>query len=100
MPQRQARAVAKRFEFPPDITVFERLGSIGPRHRCFLRSARSYPGEIHTGPNLTQAPIRNERRPLAQMRRISERLPDGLRRVTQFSYENQRPFGVIIFSYP
>src|SRR5471030_205508 len=70
VPQRQARAAAKGFEFPPDIAVLKRLGSVGSRHRCYLRPACSHPGEIHLASNRTQAPIGYEGRPLAQMRRI------------------------------
>src|SRR5581483_6943375 len=35
VPQRQARAAARGFEFPPDIVVLEHLGSVGSRHSCF-----------------------------------------------------------------
>src|SRR5262249_54714862 len=101
VPQRQARAAAKGFEFPPDIAVLKHLGSVGSRHRCYLRPARSHPGEIHLGSHRTQAPIGYEGSPLAQMRRIGERLPDFFRRVAQLSDENERPlFAVLSYLRP
>src|SRR6202051_1527520 len=57
VPQRQARAATKGFEFPPDIAVLERLGSVGSRHRCYLRPARSQRGEIQSGSDRSQAPV-------------------------------------------
>src|SRR6202140_2976029 len=48
VPQRQARAATKGFEFPPDIVatpvVLKHLGSIGSRHCCFgnVRRGRSH----------------------------------------------------------
>src|SRR5438874_11837326 len=36
MPQRQARAATKGFEFPPGIVVLKPLGSVGSRHFCFV----------------------------------------------------------------
>src|SRR5438876_9664423 len=70
VPQRQARAATKGFEFPSDIAVLKHLGSVGSRHRCYLRPARSQPGEIHRGSDGSQAPIGYEGSPLAQMRRV------------------------------
>src|SRR5438132_6396358 len=70
VPQRQARAATKGFKFPPDIAVLKHLGSVGSRHRCYLRPARSQPGEIHRGSDGSQAPIGYEGSPLAQMRRV------------------------------
>src|SRR6201987_3057493 len=49
VPQRQARAATKGFEFPSDIAVLKHLGSVCSRHRCYLRPARCHPGEIHLG---------------------------------------------------
>ena len=43
------------------------------------------------GSSLTQAPISVEWRPLAQLRRVGQRLPDFFRWVAQFSDENERP---------
>src|SRR5439155_12906369 len=96
VPQRQARAAAKGFEFPPDIAVLEHLGSVGSRHRCYLRPARSHPCEIHRGSGRGQAPIGLKGRPLAYMRRIGKRLPDFFRRVAQLSDENERPFFAVL----
>src|SRR5271165_3341910 len=45
VPQRQARAAAKGFEFPPDIAVLKQLRSVGSRHCCFERLGCSHPGE-------------------------------------------------------
>src|SRR5262249_12325256 len=90
VPHRQTRAAANGFELPPGIVVFKHVGSVGSRHRCFERRRRSHPGELH-GPNRTQAPIGLKGRPLAQMRRVSKRLPDFFRRVAQLSDENERP---------
>jgi len=90
-PKRQARAATKGFEFPPDIVVLKHLGSVGSHHRCFQRRGRSHPGELHRGPNRTQAPIDFKGRPFAQMRRVGKRLPDFFRRVAQFPDKNERP---------
>src|SRR2546422_3354102 len=71
VPQRQARAATKGFEFPPDIlvtpVVLKHLGSVGSRHCRFgnLRLGRSHRGELHRGSNRTQTPIGVEGRPLA-----------------------------------
>src|SRR5919109_783268 len=103
-PQRQARAAGKRFEFPPHIEaaplVLQRLRSIGSRHHCFgnARRGRSYRGELHRGSNRAQTPIGVEGRPLAQMLRLRERLPDFLRRVTQLLDKNERPL-LAVFLY-
>src|SRR5947209_7744837 len=96
-PERQARAAPKRFEFPPVIAVLEHLESVGSRHFCFHRSGRTHPREVH-GSDGTQASIDIKGRPLAQMRRIGERLPHLFRRVTQLSAKNERPL-VSILSY-
>src|SRR5256884_9125015 len=69
VPQRQARAATKGFEFPPGIAVLKHLGSIGSRDSCFLRRGRSHPRELHCS-NRTQVPIDLKGRPLAQMRRV------------------------------
>src|SRR6266446_6623321 len=96
-PQRQARAATQVFEFPPHIEatalVLKHLRSVGSRHGCFgnMRRGRSHRGELHRGSNRAQVPIGVEGRPLAQMRRVGKRLPDFLRRVAQFSDENERP---------
>src|SRR5437763_16300934 len=37
VPQRQARAAAKGFQFPPDIVVLDHPESVRSRHFCFLR---------------------------------------------------------------
>src|SRR5262249_33431281 len=107
VPQRQTRAGAEGFEFPPDIeatpVVLKRLGSVGSRHSCFgnLRRGRSYRGELHRSSNHTQAPVGVEGRPLAQMRRVGKRLPDFFRRVAQFSDENERPLlSVLLYLRP
>src|SRR5882724_10992255 len=82
-PQRQARAATNGFELPPHIeatpVVLEHLGSVGSGHCCFgdVRRGRSHRGELHRGSNRTQAPIGVEGRPLAQLRRVGKRLPDG-----------------------
>src|SRR5437588_5212867 len=104
MPQRQARAATKGFEFPPDIVatpvVLKHLGSVGSRHSCFgnLRRGRSHRGELHRGSNRTQVPIGLKGSPLAQMRRVGKRLPDFFRRVAQLSDENERPL-LSVLSY-
>src|SRR5437763_17030385 len=103
-PQRQARAATQGFELPPHIeatpVVLERLGSVGSPHFGFgnVRRGRSHRGELHRGSNRTQAPIGVEGRPLAQLRRVGERLPDLFRRVAQFSDENERPL-LSVLSY-
>src|SRR5713226_2111474 len=97
VPQRQARAATKGFEFPPSIFVLKHLGSVGSRHSCFQRRGRSHPGEIHRS-NRTQAPIDNEGSPLAQMRRVGKRLPNSFRRMAEFSDEDERPL-LPILSY-
>ncbi len=78
VPQRQARAAASGFEFPPDIAVLQHLGSVGSSHSCFRNLRHSRPGELHRS-NRTQASIHLEGSPLAQMRRVGERLPDFFR---------------------
>src|SRR6266567_1380157 len=101
VPERQARAATKGFEFPPDIAVLKHLGSVGSRHRCYLRPARSHPGEIHQGSDRSQAPIDHKGRPLAYMRRIGKCQPDFFRRVAQLSDENERPlFAVLSYLRP
>jgi hypothetical protein len=90
VPQRQARAASKGFEFPPHIAALKQLGSIGSRHFCFERRGCSHPGEIHRS-NRAQAPIGDKGSSLAQLRRVGKRLPDLFRRVPQFSDENERP---------
>src|SRR5882724_169414 len=103
-PQRQARAATQVFEFPPHIEatplVLKHLRSVGSRHGCFgnMRRGRSHRGELHRGSNRTQAPIDVEGRPLAQMRRVGQRLPDFFRQVAQFSDENERPL-LSVLSY-
>src|SRR6266853_1186678 len=98
VPQRQVRAATKGFEFPPDIAVLKHFGSVGSRHRCYLRPARSDPGEIHRGSDRSQAPIGLKGRPLANLRRIGKCLPDFFRRVAQISDENERPlFSVLSY---
>src|SRR5580704_11405123 len=96
-PQRHARAVTEGFEFPPHIevtpVVFKRVGSVGSRH-SFLgntRCWRCHRCELHRGSNRAQVRIGVKRSPLPQMRRVGKRLPDFLRRVPQFSHENERP---------
>src|SRR6202451_2344768 len=92
VPQRQARAAPKGFQFPSDIAVLKQFGSVGSTPRfCERSGGRSHPGEIHRVPNRTQAPIDYEGSPLAEMRRIGKRLPDFFRRVAQFPGENERP---------
>src|SRR6202047_4306284 len=97
-PQRQARATAKRFEFPTVIAVFKHLGSVSSRHSSFDRRGRSHPGQFHRS-NRTQVRVGHKGRPLAQMRRVGERLPDFFRRVAQFSDENERPL-IFVVLYP
>src|SRR5438876_10604242 len=103
-PQGQARAAAKGLEFPPHVEatpfVLEHRGSVGSRHSCFgnVRRGGSYRGELHRRSHRTQAPIGVERCPLAQLRRVGERLPDFFRRVAQFSDENERPL-LAVLSY-
>ena len=96
-PQRQPRATSKRFEFPAIVAVLKHLGRVDPRHFCFDRRGRSYPGELHCS-NRTQAPIHVKGSPLAEMRRVGERLPNLFRRVTQFSHENERPLVSLVLS--
>ena len=96
VPQRQARAAAQRLEFPSDIVapvVLQHFGSVGPRHCCFgnLWLGRCHRSELYRRSNRTQASIGVKGRPLAQMRRISQRLPYFFRRVAQFADENERP---------
>jgi hypothetical protein len=74
VPKRQARASAKRFEFPPNVAELKQLGSVGLRYPGFGCRASSYPGELHRGPDRSQVPIGVEGRPLAQMRWIGNRL--------------------------
>src|SRR5438552_10823330 len=69
VPQRQARAATKGFEFPTGIAVLKHLGSLRSCHSCFDRRGRSHPGELHRS-NRIQAPIDLKGRPLAQMCRV------------------------------
>src|SRR3990172_6900397 len=55
------------------------------------KASSSHRGEFHRGSNRSQARIGFKGSPLAQMRRVSKRLPDSFRRVAQFSDENERP---------
>src|SRR5215471_506136 len=98
VPQRQPRAAIRGFEFPTGIVVLKHPWSLGSRHFCFGNlCGRSHPGEIHSS-NLTHVPISFKGRPLAQMRRVSKRLPDFFRGVAQFSDENERPL-LSVLSY-
>src|SRR5437899_864298 len=63
-----------------------------------MRRGRSHRGELHRGPNRCQAPIGVEGSPLAQMHRVGKYLPDFVRRVAQFSDENERPL-LSVLSY-
>src|SRR5207302_4270268 len=99
VPQRQARTAIESFELPPGIAVLKQLGSIGSCHSSFGNLRRSHPGELHRSSNRTQVPIGFEGCPLAQMRRIGNRLPDLFRCVTQFSDENERPLLLSVLSY-
>jgi hypothetical protein len=56
-----------------------------------LARGRSHRGELHYDSSRTQVGIGFKRSPLAQIRRIGERLPYFFRRVTQFLNENERP---------
>src|SRR5258706_1005752 len=104
VPEGEAGAGAKGFEFPSDIVatpvVLKNLGRVGSRHCSFgnVRRRCSHRGELHRGSSRTQAPIGVEGRPLAQMRRVGERLPDFFRRVAQFSDENERPLVFTVLS--
>src|SRR3954471_5469741 len=75
-PQRQARPATSWFEFPADIVVtpvvLKHLGSIGTRRSGFnnVRCGRSSRRELNRASNRTQAGIRVEARPLAQMCRV------------------------------
>src|SRR5580700_12296560 len=91
VPQGEARAGTKGFEFPPLIAVLKHLWKVDSRNSCFDRLGVSHPGELHRGSNLIQTPIDIEGSPLAQMRWVGKRLPDFFRRVAQFSNENERP---------
>src|SRR5207249_680103 len=103
-PQRQARAATKGFELPPHIeatpVVLEHFGSIGSLHFCFgnVRPGRSHGGELHRASHHSQAFVGVEWRPLTQLCRVSQRLPDFFRRVTQLSDENERPL-VSVLTY-
>src|SRR5438105_7653974 len=103
VPERQARAAAKRFEFPPGIgltpVVLKHLGSVDSRHCYFgnLRRGRCHPRELHLVSNRTQAPIGVEGRPLAQMCRFGKRPPHFFRFVAQLSHENERPHLSVLF---
>jgi hypothetical protein len=97
-PQRQARATAKRLEFPAQIAVLKRLVSLHPRHRGVDLPARSHPGQLHRsdGP---QAPVGYKGRPFAQLGRFGQGLPDFIRRVAQFAHQDERPF-LAVLVYP
>ena len=103
VPQRQARAAAEGFEFPPHIVaapgVLEHPGSLGSRHCRFgdLRRGGSHRGELHGASNRPQAAIGFKRSPLAQMLRVGKRLPDFFGRVAQIPDEDERPFFAVLF---
>src|SRR5437763_3062641 len=103
-PQRQARAATNGFELPPHVEatpgILQHLGRVGSRHGCFgnMRRGRAHRGELHRGSNRTEASIGVEGRPLAQLRRVGERLPYFCRRVPEVSDENERPL-LSVLSY-
>src|SRR5438045_1338110 len=103
VPESQARATAKGFEFPPGIgvppSVLKHLGRVGSRDFYFgnLWRGRCHPRELYLGSNRTQAPIGVEGRPLSQMRRFGKRPPDFSRRVAQLSRKNERPHLSVLF---
>ncbi len=82
----------KRRKHLPVRRGFKHRGGVGSRHSCFghMWLGRSHSDELHGSSNRPQALIGFEGRPLAQKRRVGERLPDFLRRVAQFSDEDER----------
>src|SRR5215469_9740088 len=96
VPQPQSRPATKCFELPPQVAVLKHFRGVGSRHSRFHLRARSHPRELHRS-SRTQIPIRLERRPLTQVRRVGERLPHLFRQMAQFSDENQRPLLSALF---
>jgi hypothetical protein len=102
VPQCQARAASKTFQFPTEVlpapVVLKQLRSIGSCHDGLgnLLRGRSYCGEFYFGSNVAQIAIGLKGRPLAQLRRVGQCLPDFLRRVAQFSDQNERPLRSVL----
>src|SRR5690242_13770585 len=102
-PQGQARAASDGFELPSHIEVtpgvLEQVGSVGSLYGGFRDAGRPHGAEFYRASSNSQAPIGVKGSPLAQMRRVSQRLPDFFRRVAQLSDQNERPL-LSIFLYP
>src|SRR5215469_1375590 len=104
VPKCQAGSLGKGFELPPHIlaapVVLKQPGSVSSGYRRFghVRRWRSYRGELHPASGRAQTLIGIERRPFAQMGRISERPPNLFRGVTQLANKDERPF-ISLFPY-
>src|SRR4029079_12474760 len=92
---REARATALGLQLPAHLVlapaVLEHPRSLGPfdlRLRD-ARRGRPHGRELHRACG-AEVPISVEWRPLAELRRIGQRLPDLRRRMTQISDENKR----------
>ena len=96
-PQGEARALPQRFQFPSHVAAaplkLEHHGCVGARHGGIGDVGRTsaHRRERHVGSDDTQAAVGVERRPLAELDRVGECLPDLLRRLAQRSNENERP---------
>ena len=103
VPQGEARACTNGLELPPNSIaapfVLKHLWSLCSCH-CRLGNllrGRSDRGELQCDSSRTQVGIGFKRSPLAQIRRVGERLPYFFRRVTQYLNENERPVFSVLF---
>ena len=96
VPERETRAGGQRLQLPAHVVlapaVLEQPRRLGSRDARLgdLRRGRRNGRELHRSRRV-EVPIGVERRPLAQLCGIGQRLPDLLRRMTQLSNENERP---------
>src|SRR5579883_860264 len=90
-PEGQPPSAGRWFQFPAGVTVLEKSRGFGPGDLRIDRHGIAHPGEFHILTCGCQASVNVERSPLAQLHRISQRLPDSLGRMAQLPDENQGP---------
>src|SRR5206468_7703270 len=86
VPECETRAAAERLQFPPEVATpaeLEQPRSLGSLHGGLGYLRRADGRELHR-PDGRQTPIGVVRRPLPELRRVGQRLPNLLRRVTEF----------------
>ena len=99
----EPRARPLRFQLPADVVaapaILQELRSLRALHARFgyVHGGRADRGQLY-GADRGEAAIRVERRPLAEVRRVRQRLPDLRRRMLEIADEDERPL-VSVFLY-